>query len=345
VMFIGVATTGDYSTSRGTCPANGATLAAGSSCTLNVTFAPSATGTRTGTLSLTNDATQLPLTVSLTGNAIQAQLQITPGALAFGNIDVSYPATLTLTLLNTGSASITGITNAINGLNAADFAVTAPCSTTTLAPNQGCTETVTFTPSTTGQRLASLSVVSSDPNSPAVIPLSGTGIQAGSFLLTVNGGSSATATVSKGQPAVYDLLATPSGGFAGNIALTCAPIIAAQYASCSLLSATLSLSGGTQYSTATLNTLTGKHFTGSGVLAALLLLPIAWFRRRKLRPSHLACGLLVLVLGGSVGCGGSSNSDSGILYTPAGTYQYQVTASSTSGTPISSTVTLNLIVQ
>jgi hypothetical protein len=345
VMFIGVATTGDYSTSRGTCPANGATLAAGSSCTLNVTFAPSAIGTRTGTLSLTNDATQLPLTVSLTGNAIQAQLQITPGALAFGNIDVSYPATLTLTLLNTGSASITGITNAINGLNAADFAVTAPCSTTTLAPNQGCTETVTFTPSTTGQRLASLSVVSSDPNSPAVIPLSGTGIQAGSFLLTVNGGSSATATVSKGQPAVYDLLATPSGGFAGNIALTCAPIIAAQYASCSLLSATLSLSGGTQYSTATLNTLTGKHFTGSGVLAALLLLPIAWFRRRKLRPSHLACGLLVLVLGGSVGCGGSSNSDSGILYTPAGTYQYQVTASSTSGTPISSTVTLNLIVQ
>jgi hypothetical protein len=232
VMFIGVATTGDYSTSRGTCPANGATLAAGSSCTLNVTFAPSATGTRTGTLSLTNDATQLPLTVSLTGNAIQAQLQITPGALAFGNIDVSYPATLTLTLLNTGSASITGITNAITGLNAADFAVSAPCSTTTLAPNQGCTETVTFTPSTTGQRLASLSVVSSDPNSPAVIPLSGTGIQAGSFLLTVNGGSSATATVSKGQPAVYDLLATPSGGFAGNIALTCAPVIAAQYGRC-----------------------------------------------------------------------------------------------------------------
>lgn len=33
-----------------------------------------------------------------------------------------------------------------------------------------------------------------------------------------------------------------------------------------------------------------------------------------------------------------------MLYTPAGTYQYQVTASSTGGVPQSQTVTLNLIV-
>jgi hypothetical protein len=345
VMFVGVATTGDYASSRGSCPANGSTLAAGSTCSLSVTFTPMAAGTRTGTLSLTNDATQLPLTVSLTGNAVQAQLQVTPGALAFGGIDVTYPATLTLTLLNIGSASVTGISNAVSGISVGDFVVTAPCSTTTLAPNQGCTETLTFTPSAMGLRMASLSIGSSDPNGPAVIALSGTGIQAGTFVLTVNGGSSATATVTSGQPAVYDLLATPTNGFAGNVALTCAPIVAAQYASCSLLSSTLSLSGGTQYSTATITTVTGKRLPGGVGLAALLLLPLAWMKRRKAFKYPAVLSLILLMLAGVIGCGGSSESKPALLYAPIGTYQYQVTASSTSGAPISSTVTLNLIVQ
>jgi ABC-type transporter Mla subunit MlaD len=34
-----------------------------------------------------------------------------------------------------------------------------------------------------------------------------------------------------------------------------------------------------------------------------------------------------------------------VLKTPPGTYQYTVTASSTTGLPVSSTVTLNLVVQ
>jgi hypothetical protein len=40
-----------------------------------------------------------------------------------------------------------------------------------------------------------------------------------------------------------------------------------------------------------------------------------------------------------------ASSGSGVLYAPAGTYQYQVTANSTNGAVVSSTVTLNLIVQ
>jgi hypothetical protein len=287
------------------------------------------------------------LTVSLTGVGVEAQLQVTPGALAFGNVDVTSPSSLTLTLLNTGSASVTGITNAISGANSADFTVTSPCSVTTLAPNQGCTETVTFTPSAVGVRSASLTIASSDPNGPAVISLGGTGVQGGSFLLTVDGGSSATVTVNSGQPAVYDLLVTPSGGFAGSVALTCTPIIAAQYASCSLLASTLSLNGGTQYSTATINTITGKVKGGYGAIAMILMLPLAFLRRHKPRTTSMTFMVLLCFASGVIsGCGsGPSGSNPGLLYTPPGMYEYQVTASALSGSPYSSTVTLNLIVK
>jgi hypothetical protein len=44
------------------------------------------------------------------------------------------------------------------------------------------------------------------------------------------------------------------------------------------------------------------------------------------------------------GCGNSAIRDPGIRYTPPGTYQYQVTASSTDGVQLSQTVTLNLTV-
>lgn len=344
VTFTGVTLSGDYSSSRGTCPANGATLAGGSSCTLSVIFTPTATGTRSGTLSLLNDATQVPLTVSLTGSAVTGSLKVTPGALSFSSIDVGATASLTLTLLNTGAASVSGITNAISGVNAGDFAVTAPCSTTSLAPNQGCTETVTFTPAATGSRVAQLSVASSDPSGPAVIALSGTGVQAGSFVLTVNGASSATVTVKSGSPATFALLLTPLNGFTGNVALTCTPVVAAQYANCSLLASTLTL-GAAQSSTATINTITKQIAKGFGGFA-LILLPFATISRRRRRMGVLSVLKLGVVCLAFSGCGGGpSTGGYGLLYSPAGTYQYQVTASSTSGTPVSSSVTLNLIVQ
>ena len=355
ITFLGVTATGDYATTRNPCPPNGSTLAAAATCTLNVTFTPTASGTRTGTLSLTTDATTLPLTVSLTGTGALAQLQITPGALAFGNIDVTSPAPHTLTLLNNGSAPVAGINTAITGPNAADFAVTSPCSTTTLAPNQGCTATVTFTPSATGTRTATLAITSSDPNSPTIVPLTGTGIQAGSFTLTVGGAASQTLTVATGVPAVYALTLTPTNGFTGTVALTCAPIISAQYASCSLLSSTLTTTGAVQNSTATVNTLT-EVAAATTVLKffAILFAPILLISRRRTHINRLLRPLAVLLfaLSGFIvaaisGCGSGSTpaGASNLRYTPAGTYQYQVTASSTSGAVISSTVTLNLVIQ
>ena len=360
VSIASITATGDYSVAPGTCPAAGGTLAAGATCVLTVTFMPTAAGTRTGTLAVVTSATTLPLIASLTGIATQASLQVTPGALAFGSISVGATANLTVTLLNTGSAIVTGIATTITGANASDFAVTVPCSSVSLAPNQGCSITVSFTPTSVGARSATLLVTSSDPLSPASIPLTGTGVAAaGSFTLTVNGGASASATVKSGSPATYALLLTPVGGFTGGVALTCSPLHPATYATCSLSPSTLVLNGSAQASTVTINTITSagnqrsSPMRGEGVATFVcwIWLPLLafqrGFRRRgaPLRRLWLAPLVGILATLALSGCGGSKAGNNGYLFTPAGSYSYQVTATSTNGTQVTQTVTLNLTVQ
>jgi hypothetical protein len=57
----------DFTVSSSTCGTPPATLNAGASCVINVTFKPSATGTRTATLRLTDNATNSPQSVGLSG--------------------------------------------------------------------------------------------------------------------------------------------------------------------------------------------------------------------------------------------------------------------------------------
>jgi YD repeat-containing protein len=74
-----IVTSGDYAQTNNC----GASLAAGSSCTISVRFTPTTTGTRTGTLTVTDSASNSPQTVTLTGNGVVAphiiSLSITSG--------------------------------------------------------------------------------------------------------------------------------------------------------------------------------------------------------------------------------------------------------------------------
>ena len=58
-----IAASGDYAQTNNC----GSSIAAGASCTVNVTFTPTATGTRTGAVTITSNATNSPTTISLTG--------------------------------------------------------------------------------------------------------------------------------------------------------------------------------------------------------------------------------------------------------------------------------------
>ncbi len=338
ITFTSITASGDYSAAPGSCPT---ALVPGQSCTLQVTFTPTTTGSRPGTLSIASTASATPITATLTGIGIQSQLVVTPTALAFGPLVLGASANLSLTLTNNGSAPITALTLKPTG----DYAVTLPCPAT-LAPAATCTAQITFTPTSVGARPGTLDITSSDPSSPLAIPLTGTGILAGSFTLTVNGAASASVSVQSGKPATYTLTLTPTGSFAGAVALTCAPIQPAQFATCSLSPSSFTLAGTPQTATATINTITsvGGNVSFAHTTAFLYLLPgvLLLYKRRRLIPA-LALFFLTLTLT-TIGCGSSNSGDFDARYTPPGTYQYQVTATSTSGVQITQTVTLNLTV-
>ncbi len=333
-----------------------ATLLPGGTCSLSVAFTPTSASTaslRAGTLEVQSDATDSLEFVSLIGSSSAAPLTLSPATLNFGSVDLGSSSTLSLSVANNSGSPVT-----FTGVSAiGDYSVaggTCPANGSTLAAGSTCSLQVTFTPSATGTRTGTLNLSSNATALPLTVPLTGVGVQvvlSPSITLTVNGASAATVTVKSGTAANYPLTVTPVNGFTGTVALTCTPVIAAQYASCSLLASTLTLNGSAQTATATINTLTMTALvlrTGSTVCA--LLLPLCALRRRRRGVSAVMLVLLAVVASvGLSSCGSSSGATStgggSVQYTPAGTYQYQVTASSTTGTVVSSTVTLNLIVQ
>jgi trimeric autotransporter adhesin len=137
--------TGDFTLSPAPTggPACTGTLAPGSSCFLQITFSPTATGQRSGLITLQTtglNAAAAPLTGF---GSPDPGLALNPTALIFNNVPGPTSTQQTITLTNTGSATlqIAAPTTATQ-----NFAPTTTC--TTLAPAATCTITVTFTPTT-----------------------------------------------------------------------------------------------------------------------------------------------------------------------------------------------------
>lgn len=99
-----------------------------------------------------------------------------PTSVTFPNTNVSFSSSpIIVTFTNSGGSTMTGISISITGTNAGDFSQTNTCSSS-LAQLASCTISVTFTPSATGSRSASISVSDSAPGSPHTAGLSGTGV-------------------------------------------------------------------------------------------------------------------------------------------------------------------------
>jgi len=353
IDFTSLSATGDFKPG-GSCSPGSAALPPQGSCTIVITFAPTVLGGRSGVLSIASSASTNPLLVNLAGVGAESQLVVTPLSLAFGNVVLGQSAALPLQLVNQGTLTASGLGLSTTG----DFTVSTPCLTSALAPGAVCTITITFNPSAVGSQTGQLTVTSSDPASPTIIPLTGTGLPNPTFSLTVNGGTAASLSIVSGNYAVYPLLLVPSGGFSGEIALTCTPQQTSEYASCSLLPSQLSLSSVPETSSATVNTIEAAASVSPGdslhpnvrsrstaaflaVALPVLLIPLSK-RGRAIR--RLGCALAAGIATGIfvTACGGSGSSPQ--YATPPGTYHFAVTASSTAGTPIRQSVTLTLVV-
>jgi hypothetical protein len=153
----------------------GSSLAAGTHCTISVTFTPLASGSRTASVSITDNASGSPQTVSLSGTGTAALVSLSPTTLAFGNQPVDVTSTAqTVTLSNTGNATLSIGSLAVTGTNASDFAQANTCGSS-LAAGANCTIAVMFTPSVTGTVAASLSISDNSSGRPQTVSLSGAG--------------------------------------------------------------------------------------------------------------------------------------------------------------------------
>jgi hypothetical protein len=184
----GVSVNGDYSQTN-----NCSTLATGQSCVVYVTFRPTASGTRTGTLSVASNAGNGTATVSLTGTGGtsgtgSATLTASPSSLSFASTAVGSASTAqSVTVSNTGSAAASVSSVTVSG----DYSQTNTCGTS-IAAGASCAVTVTFRPSASGTRTGTLTVASNATNPSLTVALSGTGAASGTTNLAA--GKPATAS-------------------------------------------------------------------------------------------------------------------------------------------------------
>ena len=161
---------GDYA-ERNTCPA---TLKAGQQCAIDITFKPTAAGTRNGAVTLADDSPGSPTqTIPLYGTGETLALGFTPASVNFGSVTVGSSGSAIATLTNDGSAPV-----AISGISIAPahrtFTQINTCPPT-LAVQQTCTITIVFTPPDIFTYKATLSVGNS-AGAAATLKLSGTGL-------------------------------------------------------------------------------------------------------------------------------------------------------------------------
>ncbi len=236
----------------GACPSTSFSLAAGTYCTIGVTFSPTTTGSFSGSVSVTDNASNSPQTITLAGIGV-AQASLSTATLNFGNVGVGTSSTKNITLYNSLPMAL-----AFSGATATgDFVVTTaatnPCGSSVPAVGH-CSIGVTFTPTQLGARTGTLTVNDSANNSPQTAVFNGTG-----STLSVSKVAAACATSTVAVGATDQCTAT--GTFPGGIVLNLTTAV--NWSSSSTKVLTISNTAGSQ------GLATGKAAGTTTVKAAL----------------------------------------------------------------------------
>ena len=166
----------------------GTSVAAGASCTIHGHFAPTALGSMTASLGITESTGGAPLTIALTGTGVTATgMTVSATSLSFGTVAIGAESAsqfVTLTNSGTGTQSISGIN--VTGANAASFVFGNSCGST-LAAGFNCTIHGHFAPVLPGPQTATVTITDSASNSPQTITLTGNGGSPTKVLLSQHG--------------------------------------------------------------------------------------------------------------------------------------------------------------
>src|SRR5208282_401660 len=156
-----ITTSGDFALAAATKPC-GSTLAVGKTCQIKVTFTPTVVGVETGTLTISDNASNSPQTVALSGTG-GAPAALTPAGVTYAarTVGTTSPAKV-FTLTNHLNVALTSVSISTTG----DFSVSTTTCGTSVAALGTCTISVVFTPTATGTRTGTLQVSDSANNSP-----------------------------------------------------------------------------------------------------------------------------------------------------------------------------------
>ncbi len=149
----------------------GASVAYGTSCAIQVTFTPTAVGSRTGLLTIYTNVSGGELTVSLSGTGTSTRgISLNPSLINFGGWEVGSTSTeLQVTATNSSPAAVP-YTSAISGT----FNVVSNACGSSVAANSSCNLMITFEPGATGAAKGSLSFT--DAQGQQSVTLNGTGL-------------------------------------------------------------------------------------------------------------------------------------------------------------------------
>lgn len=264
------------------------TLSAGQSTSFTVAFAPTATGTVSGSVTVTSNATNSPASISLSGTGVQPLLSVAPASASFGNVTAGVTNTQTLTLSNPGSASVTISQASMSGTGFAYSGLAAPL---TIAAGGSSSFTISFDPTTAGSFSGTLTLVNNSPTPSLAIGLSGTGIAQTLQLsaapaslsfgnVTVGSSATNTATLTNTGNANVSLASDSVSGSGFSVTGLALPLTlsAGQSTSFSVVfnpSAAGSISGGVTITSNASNSPTTISLSGSGVAASYSVM-LSW---------------------------------------------------------------------
>jgi len=164
-----IAMSGDFSETDN---CQNATVAPGTSCNIQVTFAPTAAGSRTGQMTISANISGGQLTVALSGTGTAAGVvTLTPTAVDFGQVEVGTTSPpLQVAVGNSGATAIPITSLSITP----PFTIASnACGTSSLAADTDCQLTVEFAPTQAGAATGTLTIV--DGAGTQTVALTGTG--------------------------------------------------------------------------------------------------------------------------------------------------------------------------
>ena len=183
----------------------GASIAPSGTCTIQIKFTPSAAGTLSATLNITDNAGNSPQSISLSGTGSNpSAVSLSATSLSFPATSVGSTSTLPVVVTNTGLGNLSVIAIGNSGANPTDFSHTSNCGGASIAPSGTCTIQIKFTPSAAGTLSATLNITDNAGNSPQSIALSGSGVNPTSVTLVPGSlvfGSQNVGTTSASQSA------------------------------------------------------------------------------------------------------------------------------------------------